>query len=225
MGLPISVLWDCQSVDQLSPVVQRSFSTNLGLNVNSGSLWFCWKAFCWATFSILFRASNHLPWSQRFFLKFFFAKERASHEVATTCHEAVRSDLVTYRDFVTHCHHFVVRSVFHEENLLEKPLGPGYQSSNCRQKEWNWICFWSVHIWIQISHLCWVILTQLWTIRPWYKLKQTTTCGLTIMPSQPIQINTFLNVDTVLSDNNNKNLVMHLYEPCSTSLYKNFPIS
>ena len=58
------------------------------------------------------------------------------------------------------------------------------------------------------------------------KLKQTTTCHLIIMPSQPTQINTFVNVDAVLSDNNNKNLhvVVHLYEPCSTSLYKNFPI-
>ena len=42
------------------------------------------------------------------------------------------------------------------------------QSSNFRQKELNWICFWSFHIWIQISHSePQVILTQLWTTRPW----------------------------------------------------------
>ena len=111
MGLLISALWDSQSVDQLSPVVQRSFSTNLGLNVNSSSLLLCSKAFCWIIFSILFRAYNHLPWSQRFFLKFFFAKERASCEAATTSHEAVRRALVPYRDFVTHCRCFAACSL------------------------------------------------------------------------------------------------------------------
>ena len=150
MGLLISALWDSQSVDQLSPVVQRSFSTNLGLNVNSSSLLFCSKAFCWIIFSILFRAYNHLPWSQRFFLKFFFAKERASCEASTTSHEALRSALVPYRDFVTHCRCFAACSLSCEQNFQEKPLGPRYQSSNCRQTEWNWICFGSFYIWIQI---------------------------------------------------------------------------
>ena len=39
------------------------------------------------------------------------------------------------------------------------------QSSNCRQKELTWYCVFSFHIWIQISHLAWVILTSLWTAK------------------------------------------------------------
>ena len=38
---------------------------------------------------------------------------------------------------------------------------------NLLTKELNWIYFISFHIWIQILHLPWVILTQLWTTRPW----------------------------------------------------------
>ena len=38
----------------------------------------------------------------------------------------------------------------------------------CWQKELNWICFLSFHIWIQIANYKpWVILTQLWTTWPW----------------------------------------------------------
>ena len=60
-------------------------------------------------------------------------------------------------------------------SFLSKALSPdnflysfkSIQSSNCRQRELNWICFLSSHIWVQISHKPWVILTQLRKTRPW----------------------------------------------------------
>ena len=144
----------CETANQLINWAQlfKVLSTDSALNVNSGSLSILSNAFYWITFYILFRASNHLPWSQKFLLKFFFGKEKASRKAGTTSYEAVRSDLVPYRDFVTHCRRFAACSLFPKQNFQEKPLGPRYQSSNCRQKEWNRICFGSFHIWIQILH-------------------------------------------------------------------------
>ena len=59
--------------------------------------------------------------------------------------------------------------------FLSKTLSPdnflysfkSIQSSNCRQRELNWICFLGSHIWVQISHNPWVILAQLRKTRPW----------------------------------------------------------
>ena len=65
-----------------------------------------------------------VPWSQRFFLKFFFAKERASSEAATTSREAVKSKRKTF--FSLSPRRFAVRSCENEEKFQEKPLGPGY---------------------------------------------------------------------------------------------------
>ena len=50
---------------------------------------------------------GELPFSQRFFLEFFFAKEKASRRLATCCQRAMS-----------------VRSLFREEKFQEKPLGP-----------------------------------------------------------------------------------------------------
>ena len=61
-------------------------------------------------------------------------------------------------DFFFFCPKAFSRIIF---SILSRAL----QSSNCRQKELIWICFLSLHIWIQIYHSPWVILTWLWTTR------------------------------------------------------------
>ena len=50
----------------LGPVVRRLISTNLGLNLNLGFLFFCSRAFSPVIFSVLYRASNHgIHWRQK----------------------------------------------------------------------------------------------------------------------------------------------------------------
>ena len=61
-----------------------------------------------------------VPWSQRFFLKFFFGIERASREVA----RRERSSLSPLRG----------SSLFPGEKFHEKPLGPGYKDGYGRLK-------------------------------------------------------------------------------------------
>ena len=60
---------------------------------------------------------GNVPWSQRFFLKFFFAKERASRGAA-------RGERKTF--FSLSLRRFAARSLFREEKFQEKRLGPGY---------------------------------------------------------------------------------------------------
>ena len=77
--------------------------------------------------------------------------------------------------------------------FLSKTLSPdnflfsfkSIQSSNCTQRQLNWICFLSSHIWVQISHKPWVILTQLRTTRPgtiWTGIHQNWDAKLHDLP-------------------------------------------
>ena len=66
---------------------------------------------------------GNLPWSQRFFLKFFFVFARANREAARR--ERKRFSLTLLR-FATRCCRFAARSLFREEKFQENPLGPGY---------------------------------------------------------------------------------------------------
>ena len=71
---------------------------------------------------------GELPLSQRFFLKFFFGKEKASRQGATTSPEEARRERKTTlspRRFATRCQRAMsARSLFREENFQEKPVGP-----------------------------------------------------------------------------------------------------
>ena len=53
----------------------------------------------------MFAGQLGLPWSHRCFLKFFFAKERVSREVATTSHQAARRERKT-SGYLEHQSHF-----------------------------------------------------------------------------------------------------------------------
>ena len=61
-----------------------------------------------------------VPWSQRFFLKFFFGKERASSK-----RQGERETL---------CLRFAARSLFPEEKFHEKTLGLGNKDGYGRRK-------------------------------------------------------------------------------------------
>ena len=71
---------------------------------------------------------GELPLSQRFFLKFFFGKEKASHQAATKSSEEARRERKTPlspRRFATCCQRAMsASSLFREEKFQEKPLGP-----------------------------------------------------------------------------------------------------
>ena len=71
---------------------------------------------------------GELPLSQRFFLKLFFGKEKASRQAATTSPEEARRERKTPlspRRFATCCQQAMsARSLFREEKFQEKPLGP-----------------------------------------------------------------------------------------------------
>ena len=71
---------------------------------------------------------GELPLSQRFFLKLFFGKEKASRQAATTSPEEARRERKTPlspRRFATCCRRsMTARSLFREEKFQEKPLGP-----------------------------------------------------------------------------------------------------
>ena len=71
---------------------------------------------------------GELPLSQRFFLKLFFGKEKASSQAATTSPEEARRERKTPlspRRFATCCQQAMsARSLFREEKFQEKPLGP-----------------------------------------------------------------------------------------------------
>ena len=71
---------------------------------------------------------GELPLSQRFFLKFFFGKEKASRQAATKSSEEARRERKTPlspRRFATCCQRAMsASSLFREEKFQEKPLGP-----------------------------------------------------------------------------------------------------
>ena len=66
-----------------------------------------------------------IPWSQRFFLKFFFAKERASRKAATTSREAARRKRKTSG-------YFGLESHFHADDSCQTR-----QIANNRSDQWQ----------------------------------------------------------------------------------------
>ena len=75
--------------------------------------------------------SAELPFPEGFFLKFFFGKEKASNQAATTSPEETRRERkkpLSPRRFATRCQRAMsARLLFREEKFHEKPLGPGWR--------------------------------------------------------------------------------------------------